>query len=202
MQRWTLLGFGLVVVAAVALLFVRPSDRGGAASPSATASASVAPSAQASAGPSDAGVALIPPSDAGFALANPGSSMDTPLFGTTDAGATLLNGEAPPKLTGDTPKSVTFGVILVEYRGSQGAKPNARTREEAMVLAKQLAEDAKTDFKAAVAKGDPGSKENLGKISQGFLEPAPEFILFSLPKDGVSDPVDTPRGFWIVKRID
>ena len=40
----------------------------------------------------------------------------------------------------------------------------------------------------------------MGKISRGFLEPAPEFVLFSLAKDGVSDPVDTPRGFWIVKR--
>ncbi len=35
-----------------------------------------------------------------------------------------------------------------------------------------------------------------------MLEPAPEYVLFSLPKDGVSDPVDTPRGFWIVHRIE
>jgi hypothetical protein len=35
-----------------------------------------------------------------------------------------------------------------------------------------------------------------------MLEPAPEFVLFSLPKDGVSAPVDTPRGFWIVHRIE
>ena len=108
----------------------------------------------------------------------------------------------PPPLAGDTPKTVTFGVILVEYRGAQGAKPNARTRDEALELAKQLAADAKQDFKAAVAKGDPGSKENLGKIPRGFLEPAPEYTLFSLAKDGVSDPVETPRGFWIIKRIE
>ncbi len=136
------------------------------------------------------------------AFPDPGSPIDAPLFGTTDAGTTLINGEVPPPLTGDTPKTVTFGVILVEYRGAQGAKPNTRTRDEALELAKQLAADAKQDFKAAVAKGDPGSKENLGKISRGFLEPAPEYTLFSLAKDAVSDPVETPRGFWIIKRIE
>ena len=63
---------------------------------------------------------------------------------------------------------MTFGVILVEYRGAQGAKPNARTRDEALELAKQLAEDAKQDFKAAGRQGRPGSKENLGKIARGY----------------------------------
>ena len=53
----------------------------------------------------------------------------------------------------DTPKSVVFGVILVTYRGAQGAPPNARTREAALELARQIAADAKTDFKAALAKG-------------------------------------------------
>jgi len=77
-----------------------------------------------------------------------------------------------------------------------------RTRDEALTLAKQIAEEAKTDFKAALAKGDKGSMENAGRIQRGFLEPAPEYVLFSLPKGGVSDPVDTPRGFWIVHRIE
>jgi len=27
-------------------------------------------------------------------------------------------------------------------------------------------------------------------------------VLFTLPKNGVSDPVDTPRGFWIARRIE
>ena len=44
--------------------------------------------------------------------------------------------------------------------------------------------------------------ENAGRMPRGMLEPAPEFVLFSLPKDGVSDPVDTPRGYWIVRRIE
>ena len=41
-------------------------------------------------------------------------------------------------------------------------------------------------------------------MPRGMLEPAPEYVLFSLPKDGVSEPVDTPRGFHrqSVKRMD
>ena len=47
-----------------------------------------------------------------------------------------------------------------------------------------------------------GMKGTAGRIPRGMLEPAPEYVLFSLPKDGVSEPVDTPRGFWIVHRIE
>ncbi|MEZ4298618.1 MAG: hypothetical protein R3B70_26940, partial [Polyangiaceae bacterium] len=108
-----------------------------------------------------------------------------------DAGATLLNGEAPPTLANDAPKLVVFGVILVQYKGAQAAPPNARSREDALVLAKQLAEEAKTDFKAAVGKGDPGSVANAGRMPRGMLEAAPEFVLFSLAKGAVSEPVDT-----------
>jgi hypothetical protein len=123
-------------------------------------------------------------------------------LGPTDAGALLLDGSAPSGLTGEAPKSVVFGVILVQYKGAQMAPGITRTREQALALAQQLAEEGKTNFKAAVAKGDPGSMENAGRMPRGMLEPAPEFVLFSLPKDGVSEPVDTPRGFWIVHRIE
>ncbi len=139
----------------------------------------------------------------------PGTSSEEPLdpaaafaFGTSDAGATLIDGAPAPPLAADAPKSVVFGVILVQYKGAQAAPANARSHEAALELAKQLAADAKTDFKAALAKGDKGSLENAGRMPRGMLEPAPEYVLFSLPKDGVSEPVDTPRGFWIVRRIE
>ncbi len=95
-----------------------------------------------------------------------------------------------------------FGVILVAYEGAVGAPKGARSRAVALSLAMRLATEAKRDFKAAVAKGDPGSIENAGRMPRGLLEPVPEYVLFSLPKDGVSDPVDTPRGFWIVHRLE
>ncbi len=109
---------------------------------------------------------------------------------------------APSNLPEGAPKSVVFGVILVEYRGVQGASRAARTRDAADALAKDLAQEAAKDFAAAVGKGDPGSMENAGVIPRGILEPAPEQVLFSLAVGDVGGPVETPRGLWIVKRIE
>ena len=80
-------------------------------------------------------------------------------------------------------------------------EPSAR-KSKAEKLAAELAITAKSDFEAAVKKGDAGSTDDAGRMFRGILEPAPEYMLFSLQKGQVSDPVDTPRGFWIVKRIE
>ncbi|MFO0756399.1 MAG: peptidylprolyl isomerase [Byssovorax sp.] len=210
MQRWTAFLFAALTVgclAAVVLLRggpkpapVPPADAGADAALDASRDG-MAPAAVDGGEPADA-EAPDDPSALG-----PGGE---PLVPTTDAGATLLSGEAPPALGADAPKSVVFGVILVQYKGAQGAPPSARSRDAALELAKQIAAEAKDDFKAAVAKvrsngakGDrEGSMENAGRMPRGMLEPAPEYVLFSLPKDGVSEPVDTPRGFWIVHRIE
>jgi hypothetical protein len=191
MQRWTAVGFGLLLAGALAVVAVA----GGKPSPAAPApGADGGLEAGVLAEPGDAGV----PEDAG----EPTEPVVTP--GTTvDAGGTLLiTGEVPPPLDAEAPKSVVFGVILVTYRGAQGAPAGSRPRDAALTLAKELAVEAKADFKAAVAKGDKGSSENLGRMNRGILEPAPEYVLFSLPKGGVSDPVDTPRGYWVVTRIE
>jgi hypothetical protein len=100
----------------------------------------------------------------------------------------------------DAPKSVQFGVVLVQFKGAQGAKADARSYEEAKAKAAELAVLAKEDFAAAVKQGDPGSDEEVGRMYRNILEPAPEVALFSLEVGGVSDPVDTPRGIWILKR--
>jgi parvulin-like peptidyl-prolyl isomerase len=109
---------------------------------------------------------------------------------------------APTNLPEGAPKSVVFGVILVEYRGAQGATRTARARDAADARAKELVEEAKKDFAAAVAKGDPGSMENAGAMPRGILEPGAEQALFTLAVGDVGGPVDTPRGLWIVKRIE
>jgi hypothetical protein len=203
MQKWSAIVFAAVVAAFVVGVIVGRVPKGGyAPAPTSTAAPADAgaadAAASASARPTDAGAPEPAPTATGE---EPPPGME-PQFPTTDAGATLIDGTAPPGLAGDAPKAVTFGVILVQYKGAQGAPPTARSREAALDLAKQLAAEAKKDFKAAVPKGDKGSQENAGKMPRGMLEPAPEYVLFSLPKDGVSDPVDTPRGFWIVHRID
>ena len=51
-------------------------------------------------------------------------------------------------------------------------------------------------------QGDGGSSDDIGHIKLGVLEPAPEYVLFTLAVDAVGGPVDTPRGFWIVKRLE
>lgn len=187
---------GLLLAGALAVVVLK----GGPAKPAAAAFADAGSDA-ADAGRSNAdaspAASAAPDQDAG-----PEDGGEPEVLGPTDAGTTLLDGEAPPPLAGEAPKSVTFGVILVTFKGAQAAPPTARSRDEALVLAKQLAEEAKTDFKAAVAKGDKGSMENAGRMPRGMLEPAPEFVLFSLAKGAVSDPVETPRGFWIMQRIE
>lgn len=134
--------------------------------------------------------------------------LDDPLFaGDLDAGlltgfALVSDAEPASMLPSGSPKMVRFGVILVQYRGAQAAPATARSKEEALAVARTLAEAARTDFRAQVSKGDPGSMDDAGRIPRGVLEPAAEYALFTLSAGGVSDPVDTPRGYWIVKRLE
>jgi hypothetical protein len=116
-------------------------------------------------------------------------------------GFTMADGRPPPPLPADAPSAVRFGVVLVTYAGAEDAPPHPRSRQQAVELADKLAAQAKIDFHAAVRRGDDGSADDVGGLRRGVIEPAPEYVLFTLPVGGVSDPVDTPRGFWIVKRI-
>lgn len=196
MQRWTALLLAALVVVSVAVLAVEGGPRSAPipAADAGTAAVTDAGSAETADGSPELEVA-----DAEVPV-DPGSPFEGP--GTSDAGALLPNGEVAPSLAAEAPKQVAFGAVLVTYRGAQGAPPKARTRDEALALAKTLAEEAKADFSAAVAKGDKGSISNAGRMPRGVLEPAPEYVLFNLPKDGVSEPVDTPRGYLVFKRID
>ncbi len=163
---------------------------------------------------------LVPRADAGDAAAAAG-----PLDGSADAAleaATLAPAEVAAEadhvldvpsaeeadaspafvLPARAPKSVHCGVILVTFAGAQGAAANARSREDAIALADKLAAEARTNFKAAAGHGDSGSADDIGRIPRGVLEKNLEFALFTLPAGGVSDPVETPRGFWIAKRLE
>jgi len=117
-------------------------------------------------------------------------------------GSQLADGQPVPPLSDKAPRTVRFGVVLVTYAGAQGAPGNARSKNDARELADKLAAEAKTDFHAAVSHGDTGSSDDLGRIPRGTLELAPEYVLFNLASGQTSEPIDTPRGFWIVKRTD
>jgi len=190
MQRSKTVALGLVVLVAIALAILQARSSGPkavrpAASASAKAVASAAPAASASASPASA-------------------LEDAPEPEVAYAGFDVLpDGTKAPKLPDSAPQAVTFGVVVYAYEGAELAPKGARTKDQAREKAKGVIDEAKRDFHAAVAKGDRGSSANLGRIPRGMLEPAAEYMLFSLPKGEVTAaPVDTPRGYWIMRRID
>jgi hypothetical protein len=199
MQRWSALALLGVLVASAVLLFLRVGPAAPtppAPSASAAASASAAPPLDSALAPAlQAPPSLDLPAD--LAALAPAEDAEN-----KGAGSLLPGGEAVPPLPAGAPKSVVFGVVLVEYRGAQGATPKARARDAAESLARTLADEARRDFAAAVKKGDPGSAENAGAMPRGVLEPGPEHVLFTLEVGDVGGPIDTPRGFWVVKRLE
>lgn len=176
-----LLGLGIAGAVTLEATEPRASMHASALAASATPVASETPPAVASAEPA----ASAEPVMVGF---DGGSLAEVPQLEL-----------APPA---SAPKGVRFGVVLVVYANAQGAAPNARSKAEAQALATRLAQQAQGDFKAAVAGGDPGSMEDAGRISRGTLEAEAESVLFQLEVGAVSAPIDTPRGYWIVKRIE
>jgi hypothetical protein len=111
-----------------------------------------------------------------------------------------------PPLPLNSPRQVRFGVVLVSYAGAQpsaaGGRPAARSKADAKALADKLRATADADFHAAVQQGDSGSADDVGRVQQGILEPPLEYQLFTLPTGQIGGPMDTPRGYWIVRRID
>jgi hypothetical protein len=141
--------------------------------------------------PTDAGApiaalpdAAAPNDDAGLAL------QPLPLFD----GGLLMPSSAP--------RSVKIGVVLVAFAGAEGAPNGARSKKDALGIADRLLADAKSDFHKAVTSGDTGSSDDIGRLPRGVLDPHTEAVVFALNAGDVSDVLETPRGYWIVKRIE
>jgi hypothetical protein len=191
MQRTTTVTVGLLFVAALAAAAVyglrpkrapehAPTPR---ASTSARAAPSTAPSASAAplAGDVDSGPARDGVVTEGF--------------------ETFPDGGKVPELPASAPARVGFGAVIFAYQGAQGAPRDARSRDDARKKASETIELAQTDFTAAVAKGDHGSTTDAGRVPRGVLEPPIEYHLFSLEKGKVHpEPIDTPRGYWVLRR--
>jgi hypothetical protein len=202
-QKWvtTLVGVAAVALAVwlVARNFHAPKAIGKDPSPHSPAS-------------EDAGGGLVLAGDGGVLAGDAGAPLllSDLLQGEprVDAGrgATLFDGSAVPPLPMNAPRQVHFGVVLVSYEGAQPGpgttRPSPRSKPDARALALKLAATAQQDFHLAVQQGDAGSADDIGRVKLGILEPAPEYVLFTLPIDGVGGPVETPRGYWIVKRLE
>ncbi len=163
-------------------------------------------------------VAPHPHPDAGAADASadagassPDSSADPTRAPAVDPDASLAALSAPTTVgspmdilavSDASTRSVRMGIVLVQFAGAQGAPPTARTRASALELSRKLADEAKTDFHQAVTHGDPGSADDIGRIARGILEPPVEGLVFSMSAGQTSEPVETPRGYWVVKRLE
>lgn len=190
MQRSKTIALGLLVVVVIAIAVV-VSRASKPKTPSPLASASAPPSAS---------VALVAPAPSASAAA-----LDPiePFEGESAGFDILPDGKKAPPLPDSAPQSVSFGVVVFSYAGAELAAPTARTKEQAREKAEAVIADAKTDFAKAVARGDRGSTASAGRVPRGVLEPAAEYVLFTLPKGEVSPaPVDTPRGYWVLRRND
>lgn len=192
MQRSTaaLLGLGFVAALIGVILLSHSSPKRRPLTPAVKASASAVASAKpASSAGSEAKTDAGADGDAGIAF--------------TEGFETFPDGGKVPDLPDSAPKDVTFGVIQFSYQGAQFAPNDARTKEQARQKAETALELAKHDFAAAVAKGDRGSTGDAGRIPRGVLEPPIEYVLFMLDKGTVAPTVvDTPRGYWILRRND
>lgn len=158
-------------------------------------------------------VAPHAPRDAGTD-ASDASVSDVDAAGSvgTAAAEPVLNLDAslasPPSLTLDfgladaSTRSVKVGIVLVQFAGAQGALPTARAKPAALELARKLADEAKADFHQAVTHGDSGSADDIGRIGRGILEPQVEGVLFTMGAGQTSEPIETPRGYWVVKRLE
>jgi hypothetical protein len=191
-ERWGSIAVVVVVVVVVAWMTMEAAGPPhGGARKAAHADAGAASSTEVAAPASTTGTALI---DAGVrAEADLDASLSLAPLGLEDAGFFLPSG---------APKQVKIGVVLVTFSGAEGAPPGARSKPEALELAERLARDAQSDFHHAVSGGDPGSSDDIGRIPRGVLDPRTEVSVFALGSGSISDVLETPKGYWIVKRLD
>jgi hypothetical protein len=187
MQRWLSILLGLAAVALLVVVVVRSMNE----KPAEPHAAKAADAAPPDAGKASTDAATIP------------MLGDLPGFDAPRGDfARFPDGRPVPPLPPGSPKQIKLGVVLMTFAGAEGAPPHARDKKEALTLVTKLAGDAKTDFHAAVVRGDSGSSDDIGHIPRGILEPVTEYTVFSMPVGAVSDPIETPRGFWVAKRTE
>ena len=120
--------------------------------------------------------------------------------------------KAKEKEEGDSakPTEVAASHVLVAYKGASRADPSiTRSKEEAKTLAdslrKQIVDEAKDFATIARENSDGPSKTkggDLGKFTFETMAKAFSEAAFALNVGGVSEVVETPFGFHIIKRTE
>lgn len=112
---------------------------------------------------------------------------------------------APPSAG---PATIAASHVLVMHRGSERVPPTVtRTRDEARARAEDVLRRARggQDF-AALARefsDEPGAASSggsLGNFARGAMVPPFEQAAFALSVGQISDIVETPFGFHVIKR--
>lgn len=137
----------------------------------------------------------IPPS---APLGQPAPTAPKPATGRFDLGP---DGAPVPPLPDGAPERVKLGVALFAYEGAQGVPGAFRSQKAALELAKAAISASGGEFSKLLAKADPGSRDDVGWIRRGVLERSVERAVFLQDKGTTSkEPIDTPRGYWVVQR--
>ncbi len=117
-------------------------------------------------------------------------------------------GQVVAESEAEQPSELSAAHILIMYKGSERAEADVvRSKEEALALAQEVAEKAKAedaDFAALAKEYSDGPSGPRGG-SLGNFRPEQMVNLFSeaamkLPIGGVSDTVETPFGYHIIRR--
>ena len=107
------------------------------------------------------------------------------------------------------PDQIAAQHILVAWKGAKNAPASVtRSKADAKKRADEAAAKAKekgADFSALVAQytddeGTKGRQGSLGKFAKSKMTPAFADAAFALGVDQVSDPVETPFGYHVIKR--
>jgi parvulin-like peptidyl-prolyl isomerase len=129
-----------------------------------------------------------------------------PIAEAPDEGLAPLEEELP-ELRPEAPDRIAARHILIAYQGAVKAPPALRrTREEAWAIAGQVLAKARAgeDFPALARAHSDGPSAALGgnlySFSRGAMDLRFEVAAFNLDEGQLSDLVETPFGFHIIRR--
>ncbi|MDD5750961.1 MAG: protein translocase subunit SecD [Candidatus Peribacteraceae bacterium] len=130
-----------------------------------------------------------------------GGDMQSVSLPDGSASVIFLRGRVPGQ------EQMSASHILIAYKGAMGADEKvSRSKEEAQTLAQEIKEqlDGGANF-ATLARqhsddtGNAADGGDLGSFGRGAMVPAFETAAFALEQGVISNPVETPFGFHVIR---